>query len=171
MGKLSCPCQEFYFPMLSSLPRMPSPHETHKKIALRSLLYLESSIDWWLVFRSGHLLESLILLFWFVIASDNFPIFFIFLFKRLLLGVPGWFSWLYVSFLTLAQVTILGFVGSSPASSSALTVRSLLGILSLSLSLCSHPCSCSLSLKINKHFKINFLPCFTTQHLMKDGGD
>ena len=49
----------------------------------------------------------------------------------------------------LAQVTILGFMRSSPMSGSALIAWSLLGILSLPLSLCLFPTH-SLSLNINK---------------------
>ena len=55
---------------------------------------------------------------------------------------------LSVRLLVLAQVTILQFVGSSPASGFVLTVLSLIGILSLCLSLPFPPCS--LFLKINK---------------------
>ena len=56
------------------------------------------------------------------------------------------------------QVVISRFVGSSPASGSALTVRSLLGNLSLPHSLHTTPplvcsLSLSLSLKINEHLK------------------
>ena len=64
------------------------------------------------------------------------------------MGAPGWLSRLSVRLLILAQVTISGFMGLSPASSSALTTRSLLGSLSLS----APPLLVlSLSLKINKH--------------------
>ena len=49
------------------------------------------------------------------------------------LRVPGRLSRLSVRLLISAQVSISQFVGSSPASGSALTVWSLLGILSLSL--------------------------------------
>ena len=50
--------------------------------------------------------------------------------------------------LTSAQVMISRFVGSSPASGSVLTVRSMLGILSLSL---PHPLlACSLCVSQNK---------------------
>ena len=51
-----------------------------------------------------------------------------------------------IQLLISAQVMISQFVGSSPASGSGLTVRSLLGILSFSL---------RLSLKVNKHEKNN----------------
>ena len=54
--------------------------------------------------------------------------------------------------LILAQVMISRFVNLSPASGSALTATSLLGILSLSLSLCPSPAHC-FSLKINKKKK------------------
>ena len=64
-------------------------------------------------------------------------------------GVPGWLSRLSVWLLIPAQVMISGFVSSSPASNSALTVWSLLGILPLSLS--APPLLVlSLSLTINK---------------------
>ena len=71
---------------------------------------------------------------------------------------PEWLSWLSVWFLVSAQVMISQFMKWSPASGSVLTVRSLLGILSLPLSL-PLPCLCAhaLSLKINKHLKINNL--------------
>ena len=65
--------------------------------------------------------------------------------KRLTVGAPGWLSRLGVRLLVSAQVTISWFVGSSPASGSSLTVRSLLGTLSLSL-----PLPCSLALSENK---------------------
>ena len=64
-------------------------------------------------------------------------------------GTPGWLSRLSDQLLTPAQVMISRFVGSSPASGSALTVWSLLLILSLSLSLCPSPADSS-ALKINK---------------------
>ena len=60
------------------------------------------------------------------------------------LGVPRCLSWLSVQLLVLAQVTISRFMSSRPMSGSALTVQSLLGILSHSLS--TAPCSCSPSL-------------------------
>ena len=46
----------------------------------------------------------------------------------------GWFSWLGVPLLILAQVMISLFVASSPVSGSALTAQTLLEILSLPLS-------------------------------------
>ena len=49
-------------------------------------------------------------------------------------GASGWLSRLSIQFLVLAQVMISRFIGSSPASGSVLRERSLLGILSLSLS-------------------------------------
>ena len=61
--------------------------------------------------------------------------------KSVILGHPGWLSWLSVLLSVLAQVRISRFVSSSPASCSE---RSLLGILSLSLTLCSSP-TCVLS--------------------------
>ena len=60
-------------------------------------------------------------------------------------GAPAWLSRLSICLLIWAQGMISQFVRSSPASDSVLTVRSLLGILSLSLPL---PCSLSLFLKI-----------------------
>ena len=53
---------------------------------------------------------------------------------------------------TLAQVMISQLVGLNPAQGSALTVQSLLGILSLPLSL-PLPCLCSLSFSL---YQINF---------------
>ena len=61
--------------------------------------------------------------------------------------VPGWLIQLGIQVLISAQVRISWFVGSSPVLGSALTVQSLLGILSLSL--WPSP-ALSLSLKINK---------------------
>ena len=52
------------------------------------------------------------------------------------LGAPGGLGRVSVRLLISAQVTISRFVGSSPVLGSARTVWSLLGILSLSLSLC-----------------------------------
>ena len=52
--------------------------------------------------------------------------------------------------LIAAQIVISQFVRSSPMLGSALTARSLLGILSLPFSLCPSPAH-SLSLKINKY--------------------
>ena len=74
--------------------------------------------------------------------------------------VPSWITVLKRTFrgawvarsvkrLSSAQVIISLFGSSSPPSGSALTVRSLLGVLSLSLSLCPCP-ALSLSLKRNK---------------------
>ena len=60
-------------------------------------------------------------------------------------GAPGWLVQLSARLLISAQVMISRFVGSSPASSSVPTVRSLLGILSLCPST-TH----AFSLKINK---------------------
>ena len=71
-------------------------------------------------------------------------------------GARGWLCQLSVPLLMLAQVVIPRLVGSSPASGSVLTAWSLLGIFSLSLSLCpspGHTLSLSVSLKINKHLR------------------
>ena len=51
------------------------------------------------------------------------------------MGAPGWLSQLSVRLLISVQVMISRFVELSPASGSVLTVWSLLGILSLPLSL------------------------------------
>ena len=68
--------------------------------------------------------------------------------RKWALGAPGWLSWLSFWLLVSPQVMISRFVSSSPASCSMLwTVRSLLGIFSLSLSFSTPP---TLSLKINK---------------------
>ena len=73
--------------------------------------------------------------------------------KTLLLGVPEWLSWLNVQLLVSAQVMISQFVGSSPTSSSALTVWSPLWVLCSPLSLLL-PLSHCLSLsKINIYKK------------------
>ena len=48
--------------------------------------------------------------------------------------MPGWLSWLSVRLLISAQVVISQFMSSSPMSGLVLTVWSLLGILSPSLS-------------------------------------
>ena len=56
-----------------------------------------------------------------------------------ILGVPGWLIRLSFGFLISSQVMISQFMGSSPTPASALTVWSLLGILSQSLSLSAHP--------------------------------
>ena len=52
---------------------------------------------------------------------------------------PRGLSWLSVQLFVLAQVMISRFMGPSPALGTALTVWSLLGILSLSLSFCPSP--------------------------------
>ena len=70
-------------------------------------------------------------------------------------GSPGWLCWLSVWLLVLAQDMISQFVSLSPESGSVLTVQSLLGILSLSLSLPRH-CSLSRSLQTNKKAYKNF---------------
>ena len=66
--------------------------------------------------------------------------------KKKTVGTPGWLSRLSVRLLVFAQVMASQFVSLSPALGSILTAQSLLGILSLSLSLCTPP-------KINKHLK------------------
>ena len=67
-------------------------------------------------------------------------------------GAPGWLIWLRDRLLVSTQVMISQFVCSSPTSGLALTAQSLLGILSLPLSL-SAPFLLSLSVKINKLVK------------------
>ena len=65
-----------------------------------------------------------------------------------LIGAPGWLRQLSIWPLILAQVMISQFVSSSPMSVSGLTVRNLLGIPSLPLSLpvsCSCTCICAQS--------------------------
>ena len=69
-----------------------------------------------------------------------------------ILGVPGWLSWLSIWLLISAQVMISWFVSSSPKTGSALTVQSLLGILSPSL---SAPLLLVLSLMHSPSLKIN----------------
>ena len=65
---------------------------------------------------------------------------------------PGWLSRLSVQLLVSTQVVISQFVGSSPASGSVLTARSLLGIFSPSL--CPSPLlSVSLKNKLKKKKK------------------
>ena len=56
--------------------------------------------------------------------------------KRINVRAPGWLSRLSNRILISAQVMISWFVGSRPTLGSALTAQSLLGILSLCLSLC-----------------------------------
>ena len=63
------------------------------------------------------------------------------------LGAPGWLSPFSIRLLVSAQVTISPFMGLSPASGSVLTAWSLLGVLSLSLSLCTSP---AVSLSLSK---------------------
>ena len=68
-------------------------------------------------------------------------------------GCPGWLCQLSIQLSVSAQVVISQLVGSSPTRGSVLPVRSLLGILSLPLSLCSSLVHTrSLSLSQNKHF-------------------
>ena len=64
-------------------------------------------------------------------------------------GAPGWLSGLSSRLLVSAQVMISWFVSLSPALGSARIAPSLLGILSLPLSL-PLPHSCSLSLSLSK---------------------
>ena len=68
--------------------------------------------------------------------------------KKQWAGVPGWLSRLCIALLVSAQVMIARFVCLSPPSDSPWTARSLLGVLSFSLSLCLTLMSLSLS-KIN----------------------
>ena len=68
-------------------------------------------------------------------------------------GAPGWLSWLSVQILVSARIMISWLMSLSPASGSALTVWSLLGILSLFLSLLSLPCSRAVSLCLKKKKK------------------
>ena len=66
-------------------------------------------------------------------------------------GVPGRLSRLSLRLLISSQAMISRFVSSSPVSGSALTVRSLLGILSLSPSLPAPPLlSVPLKIKLKK---------------------
>ena len=60
-------------------------------------------------------------------------------FKNANLGAPGWLSQLSTRLLMSTQVMISWLVGLSPVSGPSLTVQSLLGILSLSLSLSAPP--------------------------------
>ena len=62
------------------------------------------------------------------------------------LGAPGWLSGFSLWLLVAAQVMMSWFMGSSPASGSALPAQSPLGILSVSLSVCPFPTCTSLSL-------------------------
>ena len=73
--------------------------------------------------------------------------------KFLELGVPGWLRWVSIRLLISAQVTISWFVSSSPMSGSALTVWSLLRILSPPL---STPPPCSL-VHVHSPSKINII--------------
>ena len=70
------------------------------------------------------------------------------------LGVPGWFSQLSLWLLVSAQVMISQFVSSSPASGPVMSPQSLLGILSLSLSLCPLPRSLCLCHSQNKEVNL-----------------
>ena len=63
--------------------------------------------------------------------------------------MSGWLSPLSVQLLTSAQVMILWFMGSSPASDSGLAVWSLLGILPVSLPFCPSLTMCSISLSLS----------------------
>ena len=64
--------------------------------------------------------------------------------------MPGWLSQSSVQFLIPAQVMVSQFVSLSPASGSALTVRSLLGIFSLLPSLSAPPLLSLALSKLNK---------------------
>ena len=68
------------------------------------------------------------------------------------LRAPGWLSWLSVQLLVSAHVMTSQFVTLSPMSGSVPTVRSLLGLLSLFLSL-SAPLLFSLSQNEKIHVK------------------
>ena len=68
-------------------------------------------------------------------------------------GAPGWLSQLSIELLVLAQVMISWFMRSSPTLGSVLTLQSLLGIPSLSLSLLL-PCLQSVSQEVNPEFYI-----------------
>ena len=59
------------------------------------------------------------------------------MFQITIVVLPGWLSWLNVWLLILAQVMILRFMRVSCTLGPALTVQSLLGILSFPLSLCT----------------------------------
>ena len=76
---------------------------------------------------------------------------------RKVAGAPGWLSRLSGRFLVLAQVTTSRVVSLSPTSGSALTVRSLLGILSSAPPVltraCAHACVCARVLKCTKKKK------------------
>lgn len=78
------------------------------------------------------------------------------------MGMPGWFSQVLSD-----SWFRLRFMGSSPTSGSALTVRSLRGILCYSFSLCSSPLALSSSLKINK--LKNILKKKTTRNVSQRG--
>ena len=74
-------------------------------------------------------------------------------FLKLKSGSPGWLIQLSVWLLVSAQVMISQFVSSSPASGPVMSPQSLLGILSLSLSLC--PLSRSLCLCLSQNKEVN----------------
>ena len=80
--------------------------------------------------------------------------------KQFLLGAPGLLSCLSVWLLILAQAMIFRLVSSSPVSGSTVVVRSLLGILSLTLSLYNLSFSPSLKINISKLKKEQFLLIF-----------
>ena len=85
--------------------------------------------------------------------------------KNTVIGAPWWLSQLSIRLLILAQVEISRFVSLSPTSGSVQIAQSLLGILSLPLSL-PLPCLYSLSLKINlKTYKRIFLSICHFTHM------
>ena len=69
--------------------------------------------------------------------------------RECLVGAPGRLSRLSIRLFISAQVVSSWFVSLGPISGSTLTVQSLLGILSLSLSLCPSA-ACTLPFEINK---------------------
>ena len=75
--------------------------------------------------------------------------------KRKERGTPGWLSQLSIGLLVSAQVMISQFMSSSPTSGSTLIVQSLLGILTLSFSLCPSPALVVLSLSLSLSKWIN----------------
>ena len=74
---------------------------------------------------------------------------------RILLGVPGWRSWLSIWLLISAQVVISRLTRSSSALGSVLTAQNLLGIISLSLPLYPHPLKIKKQTLKKNSFKLN----------------